>query len=33
MAKNVEETEIEVVLTAALAKCNLRFPEAAEFEA
>src|SRR5215470_11032916 len=32
MAKNSDETEIEVVLTAALAKCHLRFPEAAEFE-
>lgn len=33
MAKNCEETEIEELLTSALAKCSLRFPEASEFEA
>jgi CarD family transcriptional regulator len=31
MAKNCEETEIEQLLTVALAKCSLRFPEASEF--
>lgn len=33
MARNCEEKEIEVVLTEVLAKCNLRFPEASEFQA
>ena len=33
MAKNCEEVEIEDVLTKALAKSKLRFPEAEEFEA
>jgi CarD family transcriptional regulator len=33
MAKNCEEHHVEDVLTKALAKCNLRFPEASEFEA
>jgi CarD family transcriptional regulator len=33
MARNVEETKIEEVLTLALAKCKLRFPEASEFQA
>src|SRR5215831_1078638 len=32
MAKNCDEPVIEEMLTRALAKCNLRFPEAAEFE-
>jgi len=33
MAKGCEESEIQDVLTKALAKQNLRFPEASEFEA
>jgi CarD family transcriptional regulator len=33
MARNVEETKIEEILTTALAKCKLRFPEASEFQA
>jgi hypothetical protein len=33
MAKNCEETQIEDLLNKALSKDNLRFPEAAEFEA
>jgi CarD family transcriptional regulator len=33
MARNVEETKIEEILTIALAKCKLRFPEASEFQA
>ncbi len=33
MARNVEESQIEEVLSLALAKCKLRFPEASEFEA
>lgn len=33
MARNCEESEIEELLTAALAKCKLRFPEASEFQA
>jgi len=33
MARNVEETKIEEVLTEALAKCKLRFPEASELQA
>ena len=33
MARNCEEAKIEQVLTEALAKCKLRFPEASEFQA
>jgi CarD family transcriptional regulator, regulator of rRNA transcription len=33
MAKNLEEAAIEQLLSKALAKCKLRFPEAAEFQA
>jgi CarD family transcriptional regulator len=33
MAKGCEDTHIAVLLTTALAKCGLRFPEASEFEA
>jgi CarD family transcriptional regulator, regulator of rRNA transcription len=33
MAKNCEESHIEEILSKALAKCNLTFPEASEFEA
>ena len=33
MAKNLEETAIEQLLSKALSKCKLRFPEAAEFQA
>jgi RNA polymerase-interacting CarD/CdnL/TRCF family regulator len=33
MAKHVEEPIIEQLLSKALIKCKLRFPEAAEFEA
>ena len=33
MARNVEENKIEELLTQALAKCKLRFPEASEFQA
>jgi CarD family transcriptional regulator, regulator of rRNA transcription len=33
MAKNVEEPHVEEMLSKALAKCKLRFPEASEFEA
>jgi len=33
MAKNCEETHIEEMLSKALSKSKLRFPEAAEFEA
>jgi CarD family transcriptional regulator len=33
MARNCEETKIEELLAEALAKCNLRFPEASEFQA
>jgi CarD family transcriptional regulator len=33
MARNVEETKIEELLTEALAKIKLRFPEASEFQA
>jgi CarD family transcriptional regulator len=33
MAKNCEDSQIETLLTETLAKCNLRFPEASEFEA
>ncbi len=33
MARNCEETKVEELLSDALAKCNLRFPEASEFQA
>src|SRR5579871_2687707 len=33
MARNCEENKIEELLTLTLAKCNLRFPEASEFQA
>jgi CarD family transcriptional regulator len=33
MARNCEETEIESLLNSALEKCELRFPEAADFAA
>jgi CarD family transcriptional regulator len=33
MARNCEETKVEEILTETLAKCNLRFPEASEFQA
>jgi CarD family transcriptional regulator len=33
MSRNCEENKIEEVLTLALSKCNLRFPEASEFQA
>ena len=33
MSRNCEEPKIEETLTLALAKCNLRFPEASEFQA
>jgi len=33
MARNCEEHQIEELLTKALAKCGLRFPEASEFQA
>ena len=33
MAKNLEESAVEQLLSKALAKCKLRFPEAAEFQA
>lgn len=33
LARNCDETKIEELLTLTLAKCNLRFPEAAEFQA
>jgi CarD family transcriptional regulator len=33
MARNVEEPEIEEVLSMALAKCKLKLPEASDFEA
>jgi CarD family transcriptional regulator len=33
MARNCEETKIEELLSDALAKCNLRFPEASELQA
>lgn len=33
LARNCEESKIEQILTAALAKCKLRFPEASEFAA
>jgi CarD family transcriptional regulator len=33
MSRNCEESKVEEVLALALAKCNLRFPEASEFAA
>jgi CarD family transcriptional regulator, regulator of rRNA transcription len=33
MAKNCADSQVETLLTETLAKCNLRFPEASEFEA
>jgi CarD family transcriptional regulator len=33
MSRNCEETKVEELLTDALSKCNLRFPEASEFQA
>ena len=33
MARNCEEAKVEELLTEALAKCKLRFPEASEFQA
>ena len=33
MARNCEESKVEELLGAALAKCKLRFPEASEFQA
>jgi CarD family transcriptional regulator, regulator of rRNA transcription len=33
MAKNCEEPQVEELLTAALSKSNLRFPDASEFQA
>jgi CarD family transcriptional regulator, regulator of rRNA transcription len=33
MARNCEESKVEELLTVALAKCKLRFPEASEFQA
>lgn len=33
MARNCEESKVEEILTAVLAKCKLRFPEASEFQA
>jgi CarD family transcriptional regulator len=33
MARNCEETKVEQILAETLAKCNLRFPEASEFQA
>jgi RNA polymerase-interacting CarD/CdnL/TRCF family regulator len=33
MARNCEEAKVEEILTTALAKCKLRFPEASEFQA
>jgi CarD family transcriptional regulator len=33
MARNCEESKVEEILTTALAKCKLRFPEASEFQA
>jgi CarD family transcriptional regulator len=33
MAKNCADSQVESLLTETLAKCNLRFPEASEFEA
>jgi len=33
MARNCDESQVEEILTTALAKCKLRFPEASEFQA
>ena len=33
MSRNCEETKVEELLTLALSKCNLRFPEPSEFQA
>jgi CarD family transcriptional regulator len=33
MARNCDETKVEEILTQAMAKCKLRFPEASEFQA
>jgi CarD family transcriptional regulator, regulator of rRNA transcription len=33
MARNCEESKVEEILTTALAKCKLRFPEASELQA
>jgi CarD family transcriptional regulator len=33
MARNCDESKVEELLTLTLAKCNLRFPEASEFQA
>ena len=33
MARNCDESKVEELLTVTLAKCNLRFPEASEFQA
>ena len=33
MARNCDEAKVEELLTVTLAKCNLRFPEASEFQA
>lgn len=33
MSRNCEETKVEELLNQALSKCNLRFPEASEFQA
>src|SRR5579864_2960309 len=33
MARNVDENKVEEILTNALAKCKLRFPEASELQA
>jgi len=33
LARNCEEAKIEELLTLTMAKCNLRFPEASEFQA
>jgi CarD family transcriptional regulator len=33
MSRNCEEAKVEEMLALALAKCNLRFPEASEFQA
>ena len=33
MSRNCEESKVEELLTVTLAKCNLRFPEASEFQA
>ena len=33
MARNCEESKVEELLSSALSKCKLRFPEASEFQA